>query len=380
MKNIYVVAAKRTPFGRYRGLWNQKNAIELGKITLAETLNSINLDPQKVDALYMGNVLSAGLGQNMARQIALGAGMRKQSSCATINEVCGSSLKAMRLAQGQMELGDFGIVAVGGSESMTNSVYLAKDKSGQDLQSEMIKNGLTDAFSGKHMGLTAENVAEKYQISRSEMDEFSVWSHQKAAQAKLNGYFDDELINVAGERVFDENIRDDTNVEALNKLKPVFKADGLVTAGNASPLSDGASIVVLATAEKVQELNLKPLARIGEFAESGNDPEYMGFAPYYAVQKLFAKTNGTINDYDTIEVNEAFAAQCLALKKALAIPEDKLNMFGGAIALGHPLAATGTRLVGTAINTLNRVAGQKALVTLCIGGGQAIACELIRDF
>lgn len=380
MKNIYVVAAKRTPFGRYRGLWNQKNAIELGKITLAETLNSINLDPQKVDALYMGNVLSAGLGQNMARQIALGAGMRKQSSCATINEVCGSSLKAMRLAQGQMELGDFGIVAVGGSESMTNSVYLAKDKSGQDLQSEMIKNGLTDAFSDKHMGLTAENVAEKYQISRSEMDEFSVWSHQKAAQAKLNGYFDDELINVAGERVFDENIRDDTNVEALNKLKPVFKADGLVTAGNASPLSDGASIVVLATAEKVQELNLKPLARIGEFAESGNDPEYMGFAPYYAVQKLFAKTNGTINDYDTIEVNEAFAAQCLALKKALAIPEDKLNMFGGAIALGHPLAATGTRLVGTAINTLNRVAGQKALVTLCIGGGQAIACELIRDF
>lgn len=380
MKNIYVVAAKRTPFGRYRGLWNQKNAIELGKITLTETLNSINLDPQKVDALYMGNVLSAGLGQNMARQIALGAGMRKQSSCATINEVCGSSLKAMRLAQGQMELGDFGIVAVGGSESMTNSVYLAKDKSGQDLQSEMIKNGLTDAFSGKHMGLTAENVAEKYQISRSEMDEFSVWSHQKAAQAKLNGYFDDELINVAGERVFDENIRDDTSVEALNKLKPVFKADGLVTAGNASPLSDGASIVVLATAEKVQELNLKPLARIGEFAESGNDPEYMGFAPYYAVQKLLAKTNGTINDYDTIEVNEAFAAQCLALKKALAIPENKLNMFGGAIALGHPLAATGTRLVGTAINTLNRVAGQKALVTLCIGGGQAIACELIRDF
>lgn len=380
MKNIYVVAAKRTPFGRYRGLWNQKNAIELGKITLTETLNSINLDPQKVDALYMGNVLSAGLGQNMARQIALGAGMRKQSSCATINEVCGSSLKAMRLAQGQMELGDFGIVAVGGSESMTNSVYLAKDKSGQDLQSEMIKNGLTDAFSGKHMGLTAENVAEKYQISRSEMDEFSVWSHQKAAQAKLNGYFDDELINVAGERVLDENIRDDTSVEALNKLKPVFKADGLVTAGNASPLSDGASIVVLATAEKVQELNLKPLARIGEFAESGNDPEYMGFAPYYAVQKLLAKTNGTINDYDTIEVNEAFAAQCLALKKALAIPEDKLNMFGGAIALGHPLAATGTRLVGTAINTLNRVAGQKALVTLCIGGGQAIACELIRDF
>lgn len=380
MKNIYVVAAKRTPFGRYRGLWNQKNAIELGKITLTETLNSINLDPQKVDALYMGNVLSAGLGQNMARQIALGAGMRKQSSCATINEVCGSSLKAMRLAQGQMELDDFGIVAVGGSESMTNSVYLAKDKSGQDLQSEMIKNGLTDAFSGKHMGLTAENVAEKYQISRSEMDEFSVWSHQKAAQAKLNGYFDDELINVAGERVLDENIRDDTSVEALNKLKPVFKADGLVTAGNASPLSDGASIVVLATAEKVQELNLKPLARIGEFAESGNDPEYMGFAPYYAVQKLLAKTNGTINDYDTIEVNEAFAAQCLALKKALAIPEDKLNMFGGAIALGHPLAATGTRLVGTAINTLNRVAGQKALVTLCIGGGQAIACELIRDF
>lgn len=382
MKEIYVVAAKRTPFGRYHGLWNSQDATSLGELALMETLKSINLDAQQLDALFMGNVLSAGLGQNIARQIALDSGMRETSSSVTINEVCGSSLKAVRLAQGQMIMGDFDLVAVGGSESMTNAVYFSKEKTGQNMKSEMINNGLTDAFSGVHMGLTAENLAQKYHITRQEMDKFSESSHHKAAEAMYKGYFDNELIradSTNNQMVYDENIRPDTNLAALSELKPVFKENGQVTAGNASPLSDGASMVILATAAKVEELGLKPLARIGAFVESGNDPSYMGFAPYFAVKKLFEQTASRIGDFDIVEANEAFAAQCVVLEDALAIPPEKLNIFGGAIALGHPLAATGTRILGTAINALQHVNGQRALVTLCIGGGQAIACELIRD-
>lgn len=381
MKEIYIVAAKRTPFGRYHGLWAEKSAIDLGEIVLSETLKSINLDAESVDALFMGNVLGASLGQNMARQVALNTGMSPQSSSVTINEVCGSSLKALRLAQGQMEMGDFGLVAVGGAESMSNAVYLTESKEKPDLESEMLQNGLTDAFSGKHMGLTAENVAEKYGVTRQEMDEYSVASHHKAAEIVQQDFFKDEMINVEINNKIvcqDENIRPDTNLAALGKLKPVFKKDGNVTAGNSSPLSDGASMVILATAEKVTELNLQPLARLGAFVESGNDPAYMGMAPYYAVEKLLQKTNKTINDYDVIEVNEAFAAPSVVLAQKLQIPPAKLNIFGGAIALGHPLAATGTRLVGTAINIMNHINGHKALVTLCIGGGQAIACEIER--
>ncbi|NUE98488.1 thiolase family protein [Lactobacillus melliventris] len=381
MKEIYIVAAKRTPFGRYHGLWAEKSAIDLGEIVLRKTLKSINLNPENLEALFMGNVLGASLGQNMARQVALNTGMSPQSSSVTINEVCGSSLKALRLAQGQMEMGDFGLVAVGGAESMSNAIYLTASKEKPKFESEMLQNGLTDAFSDSHMGLTAENVAEKYGVTRAEMDEYSVASHHKAAEIVQQDFFKDEMIDVEinGKTVGqDENIRPDTNLAALSKLKPVFKKDGNVTAGNSSPLSDGASMVILATAEKVAELNLQPLARLGAFAESGNDPAYMGIAPYYAVAKLLQKTNKTINDYDVVEVNEAFAAPSVVLAQKLQIPPAKLNIFGGAIALGHPLAATGTRLVGTAINIMNHINGQKALVTLCIGGGQAIACEIER--
>lgn len=381
MKEIYIVAAKRTPFGRYHGLWAEKSAIDLGEIVLRKTLKSINLNPENLEALFMGNVLGASLGQNMARQVALNTGMSPQSSSVTINEVCGSSLKALRLAQGQMEMGDFGLVAVGGAESMSNAIYLTASKEKPKFESEMLQNGLTDAFSSSHMGLTAENVAEKYGVTRAEMDEYSVASHHKAAEIVQQDFFKDEMINVEinGKTIQqDENIRPDTNLAALSKLKPVFKKDGNVTAGNSSPLSDGASMVILATAEKVAELNLQPLARLGAFAESGNDPAFMGIAPYYAVAKLLQKTNKTINDYDVVEVNEAFAAPSVVLAQKLQIPPAKLNIFGGAIALGHPLAATGTRLVGTAINIMNHINGQKALVTLCIGGGQAIACEIER--
>ena len=379
MKDIYIVAAKRTPFGRYHGLWAEKSAIDLGELALRETLKSINLDAEKLDALFMGNVLGAGLGQNMARQIAMNTGMSPKSSSVTINEVCGSSLKALRLAQGQMELGDFGLVAVGGAESMSNAVYLTEEQKKPQFQSEMLQNGLIDAFSHAHMGLTAENVAEKYGITRTEMDEYSVNSHQKAVEIVQQNFFKDEIIGVkVNDKMIqqDETIRADTNMAALSKLKPVFKKNGLVTAGNSSPLSDGASMIILASAEKVKELKLQPLARLGAFAESGTNPAYMGVAPYFAVEKLLQKTGNTINDYDVIEVNEAFAAPSVVLARKLRIPPAKLNIFGGAIALGHPLAATGTRLVGTAVNIMNHINGHKALVTLCIGGGQAIACEI----
>ena len=379
MKDIYIVAAKRTPFGRYHGLWSEKNATELGELALRETLKSISLPAEKLDALFMGNVLGASLGQNMARQIALNTGMSPKSSSVTINEVCGSSLKALRLAQGQMELGDFDLVAVGGAESMSNAVYLTEDKEKPHFQSEMLQNGLIDAFSHEHMGLTAENVAEKYGVTRAEMDEYSLNSHRKAVEIVQQNFFQDEIIGVEvnGKMIQqDETIRADTNLQALSKLKPVFKKNGLVTAGNSSPLSDGASMIILASAEKVKELKLQPLARLGSFAESGTDPAYMGVAPYFAVEKLLQKTNNTINDYDVIEVNEAFAAPSVVLARELQIPPAKLNIFGGAIALGHPLAATGTRLVGTAVNIMNHINGHQALVTLCIGGGQAIACEI----
>ncbi|BDR60197.1 thiolase family protein [Lactobacillus xylocopicola] len=380
MKDIFIVAAKRTPFARFRGLWAKQDATSLGELALTETLKSIGLDASELDALFMGNVLSAKLGQNMARQVALGAGMKATTSSVTVNEVCGSSLKALRLAQGQMELGDFDLVAVGGAESMTNAAYYAAAKNAPATHSEMIDNGLRDAFSGQHMGLTAEHVAAKYQITRAEMDEYSLLSHQKAVAAVQQQAFAQELIPVKHEGKIvqqDENIRADTSLAALGKLKPVFKEDGLVTAGNASPLSDGASMVILASAAKVKELGLKPLARLGAFAESGIDPAYMGFGPYFAVKKLLKQTGKQITDYDVIEVNEAFAAPSVALVKELAIPRERLNIFGGAIALGHPLAATGTRLVGTAVNAMAQRDGHQALVTLCIGGGQAIACELL---
>jgi len=385
MKEIYVVAAKRTPFGKYNGFFKNESATDLGVMALKGTLNSAQIKADDIEALLMGNVLSTGLGENMARQVALRSGMKNTSASTTINEVCGSSLKAMRLAQGQMEMGDLNLVAVGGAESMTNAPYFVanQDDAQNHLQSSMLIDGLNDAFLKQHMGITAENVARKYHVSRKEMDEFSLRSHQKATQAVKNGSFKNEIIpsNLDGKKLtHDESIRPDTSMAALANLKPSFKRDGKVTAGNASPLSDGASMVILATGEKIDELNLKPLARLGAFAESGIDPAYMGYAPYYAVTKLLHQTGRKITDYDIIELNEAFASQSVALVRDLQIPVSKLNIFGGAIALGHPLAASGTRLVASAINSLEHVNGKLALVTLCIGGGQAIAYEIKRDF
>lgn len=383
MKNIYVVAAKRTPFGRYKGFFKDQTAVDLGVIALKGVIESINLDPAEVEAVLMGNVISAGLGENMARQVALKSGLPETTVATTINDVCGSSLKAVRLAQGQMQMGDLDLVAVGGSESMTNTPYLVdkkyKDNPVGHMKNALFSDGLLDAFSGDHMGITAENVAEKYHVSRSEMDKFSLKSHQKAAKAIANDDFSDEILSVTlnGKTLeHDEPVRGDSNLEKLADLKPVFKEDGQVTAGNASPLTDGASMLILATEEKVDELGLKPIAKLGHFAEAGFDPSLMGYTPYYAVRKLLDKSKKTVDDYDIFEVNEAFAAQSIALQRDLHIPNEKLNVLGGAIALGHPLGATGTRLITSAISALKKKQGEKAIATLCIGGGQAVAYEI----
>ncbi len=379
------MAAKRTPFGRYRGFFKEQSATDLGVLALTKTLEAIDLDPAEVEGVFMGNVIAAGLGENMARQVALRSGLSETTVATTVNDVCGSSLKALRLAQGQMMMGDLDLVAVGGSESMTNAPFIVdkkyKDDAQNHLQNSMLVDALIDAFSGEHMGITAENVAEEYNIARQEMDEFSVNSHQKAVKAIKEDSFDEILpITINGQTLtHDESVRSDTNLEALSNLKTVFKEDGKVTAGNASPLNDGASMLILATEDKVKELNLKPIAKLGAFAEAGFDPVLMGYTPYYAVQKLLDKNKTTIDDYDVFEVNEAFASQAVALKRDLKIPANKLNILGGAIALGHPLGATGTRLIATAISALNKVNGKRAIATLCIGGGQAIAYEIKRD-
>lgn len=383
MKDMYIIAGKRTPFGKYRGFFKDTTPVELGSIVLKELLKETGLAPEQIEGVLVGNVLSAGLGQNVARQIALKSGLPYDVVATVVDDVCGSSLKALRFAQGQMALDDLGVAAVGGVENMTNAPLLLnkadKHSENPSYRDSLQIDGIGDAYSQKPMGLTAEKVAQRYQVSRQEMDEFAYNSHLKAAKATDQDWFKDEIIPVTinGETLSqDESIRPDTNVETLGKLKPVFKEDGDVTAGNSSPLNDGASMLIVATEEKVKELNLKPIGKIGDFSEIGCDPDYMGYGPYDAIKKLLAKNHTTIDDYDLVEINEAFAVQAYAVARDLEIPAEKLNIAGGAISLGHPLGATGTRLVITALNNLKKIGGKRAIVSLCIGGGQAIAYEV----
>lgn len=385
MKNVYIIAAKRTPFGRYRGILADRSAIDLGIMALAGTLKSAGLHRRQIEALFMGNVLSAGLGQNIARQIALKAGLPAKATAVTVNDVSGSSLKALRMAQGQITMGDFDLVAAGGTESMTNAAYLVPKSEKADpadhLQNSLLVDGLNDAFLRQPMGVTAEKVAAQYQVTRADMDRFSLTSHQKAAQAVRHKDFKDEIIPLLLNKqalLQDENICVDTSLAKLAALKPIFRANGVVTAGNSAPISDGASMVILASQDKVAQLGLKPRAKLGAYAEAGFKPELMGYTPYYAIQKVLQKTGRQINDYDAIEIDEAFAASTIAVARDLKVPQEKLNILGGDIALGHPLAATGTRLIATVLSSLKKVKGQRGLIALSIGGGQAIAYEVER--
>ncbi len=366
MSEVYLVASQRSPFGRYHGALAGYSAIELGEFALQAVLKKAGLRADQVEAIFAGNVLSAGLGQNPARQIALGAGLPQATTAVTINDVCGSSLKAVRLAEGQIRMGDFDLVAVGGTESMSNAP--------KEL---MFKDGLVDAFSKQAMGLTAEKVAAEKHVSRHEQDAFAYQSHTKAYSAWQNGWFKNEVAPLS-ELKADENIRPDTSPAALAALKPVFKQNGTVTAGNASPLSDGACMLILASEKAIDQYDLQPVARLGDYAEVGVDPSVMGLAPHKAISALLEKTGRPLSDYDAIEINEAFACTTVAVGKALGIPEYKLNPAGGAIALGHPLGASGARIVGALANDLLQFDGVRGIASLCIGGGQGIALEIKR--
>ena len=387
LQDVYIVGMNRIPFGKYRGFYKDENAVDLGVLALKGLLKKNIVSQDKIDNILIGNVLSAGLGQNVARQIALKSGLPESIVATSIDDVCGSSLKALRFAQGQMLLGDYEIAVVGGAESMTNAPLLLNKSKKHDknpvYQDSLMIDGIGDAYSEKPMGITAENVADKYQVTRQDMDEFARDSHAKAYAAQENNWFEEEYapIKLNGKVLdHDETIRPDTSLDALGQLKPVFKANGRVTAGNSSPLTDGASMVLLANQQKLDELDLTPLAYLGAYAEIGCDPAYMGYAPYFAIKKLLKETNSTIDDYDLVEINEAFAAQAYAVARDLNIPKEKINIAGGAISLGHPLGATGTRLVISAVNSLRKINGRRAIVSLCIGGGQGIAYEIGRIF
>ena len=385
LQDVYIVGMNRIPFGKYRGFYKDENAVDLGVLALKGLLKKNIVAQDKIDNILIGNVLSAGLGQNVARQIALKSGLPESVVATSVDDVCGSSLKAVRLAQGQMLLGDSEIAVVGGAESMTNAPLLLNKSNKHDenpvYRDSLMIDGIGDAYSEKPMGITAENVADKYQVTRQDMDEFARDSHAKAYAAQENNWFEEEYTPVKlNEKVLDhdETIRPDTSLDALGQLKPVFKENGRVTAGNSSPLTDGASMVLLANQQKLDDLDLTPLAYLGAYAEIGCDPAYMGYAPYFAIKKLLKETNSTIDDYDLVEINEAFAAQAYAVARDLDIPKEKLNIAGGAISLGHPLGATGTRLVISAVNSLLKINGRRAIVSLCIGGGQGIAYEIRR--
>ncbi len=375
-----ICAYARTPIGKFRGSLSDYSAVDLGILTVKELLDRAGINPGMgiVDQVYMGHVLQAGCGQAPARQVAIGAGMPVTTPCTTINKVCGSSLKAAMIAATEIRAGVSRVVVAGGMESMSNAPYLARDvRKGQDvsfssLESVLMEDGLRDAFSGESMGNTGETVAEEHGISRSDSDKFSVRSHTLANNAWEEGWFDREVFPV-GSLNRDEGIRPETNEEILSELRSVFSKGGQVTAGNASQVSDGASSVLIASEEAAAELGLPILARIVEYVTSGVEASRVMSAPIPTVNKLLEKSGRKMGEIDILEHNEAFASASCAIRKSLGIPEDSFNPHGGAIAIGHPLGATGTRCLMTLVNAMSRTGGKRGIVTVCLGGGNAVA-------
>jgi len=384
---VAIVSALRTPIGQFGGSLKNVNAVQLGSYVIKAVLEQAGVQGDQIDEVIMGNVLQAGLGQNPARQSAILAGLPEQVSAFTLNKVCGSGLKAVHLATQAILTGDAEIIVAGGMENMSQAPYLsmgARDgfrMGDQKLIDSMIYDGLWCAFNDYHMGITAENICEQYEITRQEQDEFAAWSQEKAARAMSEGQFIDEIVPVEipqrkGEPLSfhtDEYIKAGTTVEKLEKLKPAFKKDGRVTAGNASGINDGAAAVLMMSLCKAKELGIEPLVTIRANASAAVDPSMMGIGPVPATKKALSKADLTINDLDLIEANEAFAAQALAVGKELQFSKDKLNVNGGAIALGHPIGASGARILTTLIHELKRRNGKYGLAALCIGGGQGVA-------
>jgi len=390
MKNPVIVSAVRTPIGRFLGTLAEMQATQLGSIAVKEAVARAGVDPDGVDEVILGNVVGAGLGQNPARQASLGAGIPDTVPALTVNKVCGSGLKAVVLAAQAIKCGDASLIVAGGMESMSNAPYLLKQArtglrmgNGKLLDS-MIHDGLWDAYNDYHMGNTGEVVAERYEVSRDEQDQWALESHQKAIAAIDAGAFAKEIVAVEVPRrkqdpiLFDtdESPRRDTSIEALRTLKPAFKKDGTVTAGNAPGVNDGASAVVVASAARAKELGLTPRAEIVAYASSGLAPELVMMAPEKAVRMVWEKTGWSKDEVDLYEFNEAFAVQQVALGKVLDIPRDKHNVHGGAVALGHPIGASGARILTTLLHALEARGGKRGIAALCLGGGNAVAMAI----
>lgn len=391
MREAVIVAATRTAVGSFNGGLASVSAVELGSIAIKEALNRAGLNGA-VDEVIMGNVLQAGLGQNPARQAALKAGLPVEVPALTINKVCGSGLKAVNMAAQSILAGDADIVVAGGMESMSNAPYVLESRArwglrmgNSTLTDVMIKDGLWCAFNDYHMGITAENVAKQYDISREDQDRLAAESQAKAVKAIESGAFVKEIVPIIvrskkGEVLFatDEHPKKDTTIEKLASLKPAFKRDGTVTAGNASGINDGAVALVVMSAEKARQLGTPILARIRSYGAAGVDPSIMGVGPIPAVRQALKKAGLTIDDIDLFEANEAFAAQFLAVGRELKLPAEKVNVNGGAIALGHPIGASGARILVTLLHAMEQRKAKLGLATLCIGGGQGVATIVER--
>ncbi len=385
-KEIVLAGACRTAIGKFGGSLANTPAVELGALVIKEAINRAGIKPEDVDEVLMGNVLQAGLGQSPARQAAIKAGLPETVPALTVNNVCGSGLKCVNLAADMIMAGDADVMVVGGMENMSLAPYaLPKARFGYRMNDGkvvdvMVNDGLWDAFNNYHMGITAENVAAKFGVTREMQDEFSANSQQKYGAAAEAGKFDEEIVpvmvKVKKEMVefkVDEQPRPTSTVETLAKLKPAFKPDGTVTAGNASGINDGAAAVVVMSAEKAKELGVKPLAKIVAGASAGVDPSIMGIGPVYATRKALKKANMEVKDLDLIEANEAFAAQSVAVANELGFDMSKVNVNGGAVALGHPIGASGCRILVTLLYEMKRRGSKYGLATLCIGGGMGVA-------
>lgn len=392
MREVVIVKALRTAIGSFGGTLKNLTAPQLAAVVIRRILEETNLPPEEIDEVILGNVLQAAAGQNPARQAAMEAGIPETVPAYTINKVCGSGLKAVGLAAQAIRAGDGDVFVVGGMESMSTAPYaVPKARWGarmghEQLTDTMIKDGLWCAFTDTHMGITAENIAERWQISRAEQDEFAAASQEKCQQALAEGRFQAEIVPVVipqrrGDPIVferDEYPREGVTVESLSRLRPAFKPDGTVTAGNASGINDGAAALLVMSREKAESLGLKPLAQVKSYASSALDPGIMGLGPVEATRRALAKCDWQIDDLDLIEANEAFAVQSIAVMRELGLDPAKVNVNGGAIALGHPIGASGARILVTLLHAMEQRGAQKGLATLCIGGGQGYAVTVER--
>jgi acetyl-CoA C-acetyltransferase len=392
MREVVIVSAVRTAIGAYGGNFKDVSAVQLGTVVAKEALKRAKVDPAIVDEVIFGNVLQAGLGQNVARQVSVHAGIPVEVPSFTVNKVCGSGLKTVALAAQAIMAGEADIVLAGGTENMSQAPYLLKTaRWGQrmgdgTIEDYMVKDGLWDIFNDTHMGVTAENIAEKYSFTREDQDNLAVVSQNRAEEAIKSGRFKDEIVAVEVPQRrkdpiivdTDEFPRFGTTIEALGKLRPAFKKDGTVTAGSASGINDGAAAFIIMSKEKAEELGLTPLATIASYASAGVDPSLMGTGPIPATKKALAKINMTVQDLDLVEANEAFAAQALSVIKELNLDTEITNVNGGAIALGHPIGASGARILVTLLHEMAKRDAKNGLATLCIGGGQGIAMVVKR--